>query len=96
MYSTKWKREPACVRTMERNLTPYLSRRMLVHGLGLPVVLNLMGKKSWDIPHLDTMEMWKFGDHKHYTSLDLLTAIFDIPTSKTVMDGSQVHHVYCP
>lgn len=73
---------------------PYLSRRMLVNGLALPAVLNTSGKKSWDIPHLDTMELWKFGDYKHYTSLDLLAAIFNIPTSKSVMDGSQVNEVY--
>jgi hypothetical protein len=56
--------------------------------------LNISGRKPWDIPHLDTMEMWKFGDYKHYTSLDLLAAIFDIPTSKTDIDGSQVNAVY--
>ena len=73
---------------------PYLSRRMLVNGIQLPVVLNLSGRKSWEIPHLDTMEMWKFGDYKHYTSLDLLAAIFNIPTSKSDMDGSMVNSVY--
>jgi len=73
---------------------PYLSRRMLVNGIPLPSVLNFAGRKSWEIPHLDTMELWKFGDYKHYTSLDLLAAIFDIPTSKGVMDGSQVNEVY--
>jgi DNA polymerase elongation subunit (family B) len=73
---------------------PYLCRRMLVNEIGLPAALNLTGKKPWDIPHLDTMEMWKFGDFKHYTSLDLLAAIFDIPTSKTDIDGSQVNNVY--
>lgn len=73
---------------------PYLSRRMLVSGVPLPAVLNLAGKKSWEVPHLDTMEMWKFGDYKHYTSLDLLAAIFNIPTSKNDMDGSKVNHVY--
>ena len=73
---------------------PYLSRRMLVHGIALPSILNLAGKKAWEVPHLDTMELWKFGDYKHYTSLDLLAAIFDIPTSKTVMDGSRVNEVY--
>ncbi len=73
---------------------PYLSRRMLVNGIALPSTLNLSGKKSWDIPHLDTMEMWKFGDYKHYTSLDLLAAIFNIPTSKGELDGSKVNHVY--
>jgi DNA polymerase elongation subunit (family B) len=73
---------------------PYLSRRMLVQGITLPGMLNLAGKKAWEVPHLDTMELWKFGDYKHYTSLDLLATIFDIPTSKTVMDGSKVNEVY--
>ena len=73
---------------------PYMSRRMLVNGIALPQALNLSGKKSWEVPHLDTMEMWKFGDYKHYTSLDLLSAIFNIPTSKGVMDGSMVNDVY--
>jgi len=73
---------------------PFLSRRMLVNGIPLPSLLNLSGKKSWEIPHLDTMEMWKFGDYKHYTSLDLLLALFNIPSSKGEMDGSKVNHVY--
>ncbi len=73
---------------------PYLSRRMLINDISLPDVLNLGGKKPWEIQHLDTMELWKFGDYKHYTSLDLLAAIFNIPTSKGVMDGSQVNEVY--
>lgn len=73
---------------------PYMSRRMLVNNIALPEALNLSGKKPWEIQHLDTLELWKFGDYKHYTSLDLLAAIFNIPTSKGVMDGSQVNEVY--
>jgi predicted PolB exonuclease-like 3'-5' exonuclease len=73
---------------------PYLCRRMLVNGIGLPDVLNLSGIKPWDVPHIDTMELWKFGDYKHYTSLDLLAAIFEIPSSKGSMDGSQVNEFY--
>jgi len=73
---------------------PYLSRRMLVNGLKIPEILNLAGKKPWEVRHLDTMELWKFGDYKHYTSLDLLTTIFDIPTPKEDMDGSMVWKVY--
>jgi len=73
---------------------PYLCRRMLVNELSLPAALNIMGKRPWEVQHLDTLEMWKFGDYKHYTSLDLLAAIFDIPTSKSDMDGSQVNAVY--
>lgn len=73
---------------------PYLCRRMLINGISLPVALNIMGKKSWDVQHLDTLEMWKFGDYKHYTSLDLLAAIFNIPSSKDGIDGSKVNAVY--
>lgn len=73
---------------------PYLSRRMLVNNVPLPALLDLSGRKPWEINHLDTLEMWKFGDFKHYTSLDLLAAIFNIPSSKNGMDGSQVNTVY--
>jgi 3'-5' exonuclease len=73
---------------------PYLCRRLLVNHLGIPAALNLMGKRPWEVQHLDTLEMWKFGDYKHYTSLDLLAAIFNIPSSKLDMDGSQVNAVY--
>lgn len=73
---------------------PYLCRRLLLNGISLPSVLNVAGKKPWEVAHLDTMELWKFGDHKHYTSLDLLAALFEIPTSKGAMDGSMVSNVY--
>lgn len=74
---------------------PYLCRRMLVHRLALPAMLeDLATKKPWEVPHLDTMDMWKFGDWKSYTSLDLLAAIFNIPTSKDDIDGSMVNQVY--
>ncbi len=73
---------------------PYLSRRMLVNGISLPPSLDMAGRKSWEIPHIDTLELWKFGDYKHYTSLDLLAAIFNIPTSKGELDGSMVNKAY--
>ena len=73
---------------------PYMSRRMLVNGISLPSFLDFAGRRPWEIPHLDPMELWKFGDYKHYTSLDLLAAIFNIPSSKGTMDGSMVNEVY--
>lgn len=73
---------------------PYLCRRMLINTLNIPKALNLSGKKSWQIEHLDTLELWKFGDHKNYTTLDLLTTIFDIPGSKYDLNGSQVNEAY--
>ncbi|MEJ5303969.1 MAG: 3'-5' exonuclease [Bacteroidales bacterium] len=73
---------------------PYISRRMLVHQIPLPVVLDNQGRKPWEVTFLDTMEMWKFGDYKHYTSLALLSVLFGLPTPKGDMDGSQVAKVY--
>ncbi|AKP51514.1 3'-5' exonuclease [Cyclobacterium amurskyense] len=73
---------------------PYICRRMLVNKLPLPDVLQLSGKKPWEIKHIDTLDLWKFGDYKHYTRLDLLAAIFDIPSSKEGIDGSMVNSVY--
>ncbi|HEY9045971.1 MAG TPA: 3'-5' exonuclease [Ohtaekwangia sp.] len=73
---------------------PYLCRRMLVNGIALPAMLNIAGKKPWEVPHYDTMELWKFGDYKHFTSLELLATIFNIPSSKNDIDGSKVNQVY--
>jgi 3'-5' exonuclease len=73
---------------------PYVSRRLLVNGLPLPELLDTAGKKPWEVNHIDTMELWKFGDRKNYTSLDLLAALFEIPSSKSDIDGSQVSQVY--
>jgi hypothetical protein len=73
---------------------PYICRRMLINGVQMPAQLEISGKKPWEVNHLDTMELWKFGDYKSYTSLSLLTAIFDIPTPKDDIDGSMVGHVY--
>jgi 3'-5' exonuclease len=73
---------------------PYIARRMLINGIKLPVLLDSAGKKPWEIKHLDTLELWKFGDYKHYTSLDLLTTIFNIPSPKSDMDGSMVADVF--
>lgn len=73
---------------------PFIARRMIVKRVELPSKLNLFGKKPWEVPHLDTLELWKFGDYKHYTSLKLLTSILDIPSPKDDIDGSQVAEVY--
>ena len=73
---------------------PFLARRILVSGLKLPKLLDIAGKKPWEVNHLDTMELWRFGDYKNYTSIKLLSALFNIPTPKDDIDGSQVSKVY--
>lgn len=73
---------------------PFIARRMIVNGLELPSILDVAGKKPWEVPFLDTLELWKFGDYKHYTSLHLLTTILNIPTPKDDIDGSMVADVY--
>jgi uncharacterized protein YprB with RNaseH-like and TPR domain len=73
---------------------PYLCRRLVIHNIRIPAILNTSGKKKWEVSHLDTMEMWKFGDYKNYTSLNLLAHILGIPTPKDDIDGSMVNKVY--
>jgi len=73
---------------------PYLCRRMLIHGISLPRALDIAGKKPWEVAHLDTMELWKFGDRKSFTSLHLLATLFGINSSKELMEGSEVNHYY--
>lgn len=73
---------------------PYMCRRMLINGINIPEKLQLFGRKPWEIPHLDTLELWKFGDYKHYTSLKLLTHVLNIPSPKEDIDGSEVRSVY--
>lgn len=73
---------------------PYIARRMLINGIDLPKALDNAGKKPWEINHIDTMELWKFGDFKHYTSLSLLCHLFDIPTPKDDISGADVGRVY--
>ncbi len=73
---------------------PYLCRRMMIHQVPFPRILNLSGKKPWENAHIDTMQYWKFGDVKHYTSLNLLAAILGITSPKDDIDGSKVGEVY--
>lgn len=74
---------------------PFLCRRCIINGVELPKIMNISGKKPWQVGHLvDTMELWKFGDYKNYTSLNLLAASMGIPSPKDDIDGSQVGHVY--
>lgn len=73
---------------------PYLCRRLIINSLPIPSILNTSGKKPWEVTHLDTMELWKFGDFKSYTSLNLLAHTLGIPTPKDDIDGSRVWEVY--
>lgn len=73
---------------------PYICRRMLINHLPLPQCLRLHDRKPWERPMFDTMGWWKFGDHKNYVSLSLLTQVLGIPSPKHVMDGSMVQDVY--
>lgn len=73
---------------------PFLARRMVINSIPLPPVLDTPGKKPWEVNHLDTLELWKFGDYKSYTSLLLLATVLGIPTPKDDIDGSMVWDVY--
>lgn len=73
---------------------PYICRRLLINGLPIPKILDCAGKKPWEINNLDTLELWRFGDYKHYTSLELLASIFGLPSPKEDINGGMVNNVY--
>ena len=73
---------------------PFLARRILINNLSLPFVLDIAGRKPWEVQHLDTLQLWKFGDYKHYTSLALLCELFKIKSPKNDMEGSDVGRVF--
>jgi hypothetical protein len=67
---------------------------MVINGIDIPEALKIAGRKPWEVRHLDTMELWKFGDYKSYTSLKLLAKVLGIPSPKDDIDGSMVNSVY--
>ncbi|MFO7869399.1 MAG: 3'-5' exonuclease [Bacteroidales bacterium] len=73
---------------------PFIARRMLINGMKIPQTLDTRGKKPWDVQHIDTLDLWRFGDYKNYTSLSLLAHVFNIPTPKDDIDGSMVCDIY--
>lgn len=94
---TKWSSgEPKhlCAHNGKEFDFPYLCRRMIINHLHVPSILNTAGKKPWEVSHLDTMELWKFGDFKNYTSLNLLAQVLGVPTPKDDIDGSMVGEIY--
>ena len=94
-YFSNLNQHKLCGHNIKEFDIPYICRRMIVHQIPLPKLLQISGKKPWELSHLiDTLELWKFGDYKHYTSLDLLAAMFDIPSPKDQLDGSKVHATF--
>lgn len=84
-----------CGHNMREFDVPYMCRRYLLNQMHLPEILDVAGKKPWETKHiLDTMELWKFGDYKNYTSLKLLAAAFGFPSPKDDIDGSEVGRVF--
>jgi 3'-5' exonuclease len=73
---------------------PYLCRRMIIHQIPLPKYLQIHGAKPWEVSMVDTMQWWKFGDYKNFTSLHLLANVLNVPSSKNGIDGSMVQEVY--
>ncbi len=73
---------------------PFICRRSVIHQLQLPDMLDINGLKPWELPYLDTLRTWKFGEYRNLTSLHLLTTLLDIPSPKGDMEGKDVARVY--
>ncbi|OJJ18891.1 3'-5' exonuclease [marine bacterium AO1-C] len=94
LVDTKFNNVVLCAHNGKEFDYPYLCRRMVIHGIELPLTLNLLYKKPWEVPHLDTLEMWKFGDRKHKTSLSLLATLLNIPYAGERLEGHEVNRIY--
>ena len=93
----KWSHDPdklLCAHNGKEFDFPYICRRMIIKGIGIPEALKIAGRKPWEVRHLDTLDLWKFGDYKNYTSLKLLAKVLGIPSPKDDIDGSQVGSIY--
>ena len=89
------KQQAICGHNIKEFDIPFLCRRMVIHRLKVPRMLDISDKKPWEVDHLvDTLHLWRFGDYKNYTSLALLAAVLEVPTPKDDIDGSQVHATY--
>jgi DNA polymerase elongation subunit (family B) len=73
---------------------PWIGRKLLIHGLPLPHAFQLQNKKAREVPHIDTMNLWSFGDYKNFTKLDTLAYLFGIPSPKDDISGKEVSAVY--
>ena len=93
-FTNHYKEIRFCGHNIKEFDIPFLCRRMVINNIPLPPCMQVSGKKPWEMTHLDTMEMWKFGDHKNFTSLSLLSAVLGIPSPKSDIDGSMVATVY--
>lgn len=94
-YYTNPAKQYICGHNVKEFDVPYMCRRMVVNQVWLPNMMQLFGKKPWELSHLlDTMNMWKFGDYKNYTSLKLLAGVLGFPSPKDDIDGSEVGRVY--
>lgn len=94
LTKNKYPRLSLCAHNGKEFDIPFLCRRFLINQIALPEILNIQGKKPWEVNHLDTMELWKFGDRKSYTKLELLCEVFAVPSPKGDIDGSQVGEVF--
>ncbi|SEK96421.1 3'-5' exonuclease [Parapedobacter koreensis] len=97
-FSTLLRRQPASLVLCGHNGKsfdfPYICKRIIINGLALPPQLDISGKKPWEINHLDTMELWRFGDFRNNVSLNLIAAVLGIPTPKDDISGEDVYQVY--
>lgn len=93
-FSSHYKDLRFCGHNIKEFDIPFLCRRMVINNIKLPECMDVSGKKPWEVSHLDTMDMWRFGDHKNFTSLSLLAQVLGIPSPKSDIDGSMVADVY--
>ena len=80
-----------CGHNIKRFDVPFIAKRVVMNGLQLPGNFQIFKMKSWEIPFLDTSDIWSFGAwQESFCSLELLCGSLGIPTPKNGIEGKDV------
>jgi predicted PolB exonuclease-like 3'-5' exonuclease len=72
---------------------PFITKRMIVHGIPLNPKLDTAHEKPWNINDIDLSVLWK-GTSFYPDSLLAVSAALGLPSPKESMDGSMVSKAY--
>lgn len=74
---------------------PMMCKRLLIHGRSLPKGLQIQNLKPWEMPFIDTSEVWSFGAWQEgFVSLELLVTAIGLETPKGDIKGEDVSRVF--
>ena len=92
---TKFNKMNLCGHNIKRFDIPVMGKRFLINGKKLPKSLMIYDSKPWELPFIDTSDIWSFGAWQEgFASLELIAASLKVPSPKDDIRGEDVHSVF--